>query len=92
MLDASAALECGLLSSLCAEDKFSVRVDEILRGAEAIDAPTMRAILLLTRSAASEIDRTELMQSVSRDGLSERMREHVRRANEERVARRTNRR
>ncbi|HEY2819231.1 MAG TPA: enoyl-CoA hydratase/isomerase family protein [Casimicrobiaceae bacterium] len=91
-LDASAAVECGLLSSLCAEDKIAARIDEILRGAEAADVETMRAILRLTRDAPSERDRTELVRSVSRDGLAERMRQHARRANEERVARRTSRR
>ena len=89
MLDAGGAVECGLLSTLCAEDKIAVRVDEILRGAEATDVETMRAILRLTRDAPSERDRTELLRSVSRDGLAERMRQHARRANEERAARRT---
>jgi len=91
MLDAKAAIDCGLLSELCAEKTVASRVDAILRRSEAIDPVTLRAILRLTRDAPSERDRTELLRSTWRDGLAERIREHARRTREERAARRTKR-
>ena len=90
-LDATAALACGLLSSLCTEDAVASRVDEILRGSEALDSETLRAILRLTRDTSSERDRAELLRSTSREGLAERIREHAHPAREERAARRTKR-
>ncbi len=91
ILDAKAALDCGLLSSLCAEDTVASRLDEILRGSEALDSETLRAILRLTRDMPSERDRAELLRSTWREGLAERTREHARRTREERAARRTKR-
>jgi len=89
-LDAQAASGCGLLSALCAEDQVAQRIDDILRGSEALDIATLRAILALTRDAPSGRDRSELLRSVWRDGLAERMRDHVRRARDARAARRMN--
>jgi enoyl-CoA hydratase/carnithine racemase len=91
ILDAKAALDCGLLSSLCAEDTVASRVDEILRGSEAVDSETLRAILPLTRDMPSERDRAELLRSTWREGLAERIREHAHRTRDERAARRTKR-
>ncbi len=88
ILDAKAAIDCGLLSSLCADDTVAGRVDEILRGSEAIDSKTLQAILQLTRDMPSERDRTELLRSTWREGLTERIREYARRTSEERAARR----
>jgi enoyl-CoA hydratase/carnithine racemase len=90
MLDARTAADCGLLSSLCSEDQVAQRVDDILRGSEALDIATLRAILALTRDVPSERDRSELLRSVWRDGLAERMRDHARRARDARTARRVN--
>lgn len=89
-LDARTATDCSLLSSLCAEDQVAERVDDILRGAEALDIATLRAILTLTRDAPSGRDRSELLRSVWREGLAERVREHARRARDARAARRVN--
>ena len=55
-----------------------------------LDIATLRAILALTRDAPSERDRSELLRSVWRDGLAERVREHARRARDARAARRVN--
>jgi enoyl-CoA hydratase len=88
-LDAQAAARCGLLSELCGEDAIDSRVESIAQSSEAIDAPTLRAILRLTREIPSERDRVELAQSTSRDGLAERLREHARRAQAQRALRRT---
>jgi enoyl-CoA hydratase/carnithine racemase len=90
MLDAQAAAGCGLLSSLSTEAEIAQRVDDILRGCEALDTATLRAILPLTRDAPSQRDRAELLRSVWRDGLAERMRDHARRARDARAARRVN--
>lgn len=87
-LDAQAAAQCGLLSELCAEDAIDSRVESIAQSSEATDAPTLRAILRLTRALPSERDRAELLQSTSRNGLAERLREHARRAQEQRALRR----
>ena len=87
-LDAQAAAQCGLLSELCAEDAIDSRVESIAQSSEAIDAPTLRAILRLTRGLPSERDRAELLQSTSCTGLAERLREHARRAQEQRALRR----
>ena len=88
-LDARAAAQCGLLSEVCAEDAIDTRVESIAQSSEAIDAPTLRAILRLTRDLPSERDRAELLQSTSREGLANRLREHARRAREQRALRRT---
>jgi enoyl-CoA hydratase/carnithine racemase len=88
-LDAQAALHCGLLSELCGEDVVDSRVESIAQSSEAIDAPTLRAILRLTRALPSERDRAELLQSTSRNGLAQRLREHARMAKEQRALRRT---
>jgi enoyl-CoA hydratase/carnithine racemase len=88
-LDAQAAARCGLLSELCSDDAVDSRVESIAQSSEAIDAPTLRAILRLTRELPSERDRAELLQSTSRGGLAERLREHARRAQEQRALRRT---
>ncbi|MGH8801775.1 MAG: hypothetical protein ACREX6_05710, partial [Casimicrobiaceae bacterium] len=85
---AKAAADCGLLSSICHEDKLGECVDEILHRSEAVDPATLRAILELTRDSPSERDRSELLRSVSRDGLAARMREHARGACKARDARR----
>src|SRR5579864_6383807 len=90
MLDAQAAAACGLLSSLCAEGEVAQRVDDILRGSEALDIATLCAILALTRDVPSGRDRSELLRSVWREGLAERVREHAGRARDERAARRVN--
>jgi len=88
-LDAAAARACGLLSELCNADTMTGRVDEILQRAEAIDPPTLRAILRLTRDMPSARDRGELLDSTWRGSLAQRIREHARRTREERAARRT---
>jgi enoyl-CoA hydratase/carnithine racemase len=87
-LDAGQALACGLLSEICIEDALTARIDDIVRCSEAIDAETLRGILRLTRDAASDRDRSELVSSVSRPGLADRIRAHARRVHEERSARR----
>lgn len=89
-LDATQALECGLLSSLCAEDDMASRVDAILQASEAIDSETLLAILRLTRGSPSERDRAELLRSTSCAGLAERVRAHARRVREARAPRRMN--
>jgi enoyl-CoA hydratase/carnithine racemase len=92
ILDAKAALDCGLLSELCAEAAMAERVEDIVRRSETIDASTLRAILRLTRDTPSECDRAELLRSTWRGSLGERIREHARRTQEARAARRTTRR
>jgi len=87
-LDAQRAAACGLLTEICAEEALGGRIDDIVRRSEAVDAATLRAVLRLTRDAASDRDRSELLASVSRPGLAERIREHARRVHEERSARR----
>ena len=87
-LDAQAAAGCGLLSELCEEAAIDTRVDNIVHSSEAIDAPTLRAVLRLTRELPSERDRAELLQSTWREGLAERLREHARREQEQRALRR----
>lgn len=87
-LDARRAAACGLLSEICAEDSLAARVDDIVRCSETIDVDTLRAILRLTRDAVSDRDRSELVSSVSRPGLADRIRAHARRVSEERSARR----
>jgi enoyl-CoA hydratase/carnithine racemase len=87
-LDAARAAACGLLTEICAEDALAARVDDIVHRSEAIDAETLRAVLRLTRDAASDRDRSELLASVSRPGLADRIRAHARRVHEERSARR----
>ena len=89
-LDATQALECGLLSSLCAEDDMASRVDAILQASEAVDSETLRAILRLTRDSPSERDRAELLRSTGRAGLAQRVRAHARRMREARATRRMN--
>jgi Enoyl-CoA hydratase/carnithine racemase len=87
-LDAQAAAQCGLLSELCADEAIESRVESITQSSEAIDAVTLRAILRLTRDLPSGRDRAELQQSTSRDGLAGRVREHARRAQQQRALRR----
>ena len=88
-LDAQAAARCGLLSELCGEDAIETRVESIAERSEALDAPTLRAVLRLTRELPSERDRAELTQSTWRAGLAERLRQHARREQEQRALRRT---
>ncbi len=88
VLDARTAVDWGLLSELCTEEALPARVDEILLSSAPIDAPTLRALLRLTRDLPSDADRTELLRSTWRSGLADRIREHVRRVGAERAARR----
>jgi enoyl-CoA hydratase/carnithine racemase len=88
-LDARAAAQCGLLSELCNDDAIDSRVESIAQRSEAIDAPTLRAVLRLTRELPSERDRAELLRSTWRPGLAERLRKHARREQEQRALRRT---
>jgi enoyl-CoA hydratase/carnithine racemase len=88
VLDAGEAQRCGLLSEICADAELSARVDEILQRSKALDTATLKAILRLTRDAASELDMAELTLSLSREGLVDRLRAHAQRIGAERAARR----
>ena len=87
-LDADAAAACGLLSELSTDDAIASRVDTIVQRSEGLDPPTLRAVLRLTRDAPSELDRAELLRSTWRGSLAERLREHARRMQQARAARR----
>ena len=87
-LDAAQACAAGLLSGVYGADALDARAAEILTHAEALDAGALRALLRLTRDAASQRDLDELMRSTALPGLGERMRTHARRAAQQRVARR----
>lgn len=78
ILDAKAALACGLLSELCEPERLDERVNEILARAAEFDLETLRTLLRLTREPASERDMEELQRSTARKGLAERMRAHTR--------------
>lgn len=79
IIDAAAALEIGLLSERCTQDRFAARVDEITAHAATLDRNALETMLRLTRAPASESDLAELNRSTSRPGLAERMRAHARR-------------
>ncbi len=79
ILDATAAVEIGLLTECCAPEAFDARVADIAGHAAALDRGALEALLRLTRAPSSEIDLTELSRSTSKPGLADRMRAHARR-------------
>jgi enoyl-CoA hydratase len=78
-LDAEQALAAGLLSDLCPPERLDGRIDEILAHSRALDEEALRALLRLTREAASERDLEELLRSTARPGLADRVRAHAHR-------------
>ncbi len=79
-LDSAQALDAGLLSEVCEDERLDQRIEEIVAHAEQIDVQTLGAILRLSRDLPSKSDFAELMNSAQRPGLAERMRAHAQRA------------
>lgn len=87
-LSADEAYSCGLLSSLCEDERaLASRIEEILSGSDGLDSPTLHALLRLIRHAPSELDRRELLNSTARAGLATRLGEYAQRVRAQKAAR-----
>jgi enoyl-CoA hydratase/carnithine racemase len=72
-INASSALEMGLLTDLAEQDALKIRADEIIAQIGQLDKTVRNRILHLTSPQSNDTDLAELVRSVSAPGLHDRI-------------------
>lgn len=72
-LDAARAQACGMLSDVLGDDERAARIGEIAASICMLDGASLAAILSITEPATADADLADLVRSLARPGLHERI-------------------